>query len=94
MTARTGLVIFTAFWVLTSIADGQVTYETTEVADTTVLPTPSRPVIPSLYAPTRIDLKPVTSFPVETEHYLYHVLRYVERNPLRANLVLQAEDWR
>ena len=34
------------------------------------------------------------SFPVETKDYLYHVLRYVERNPLRANLVSQAEDWR
>jgi putative transposase len=34
------------------------------------------------------------SFPVETEEYLYRVLRYVERNALRANLVSRAENWR
>ena len=34
------------------------------------------------------------SFPVETDEYLYQVLRYVERNALRANLVPRAEDWR
>jgi putative transposase len=34
------------------------------------------------------------SFPVETEEYLYTVLRYVERNALRANLVSRAENWR
>jgi putative transposase len=34
------------------------------------------------------------SFPVDTDEYLYQVLRYVERNALRANLVAQAEDWR
>jgi putative transposase len=33
------------------------------------------------------------SFPVETDEYLYQVLRYVERNALRANLVRHAEDW-
>lgn len=33
------------------------------------------------------------SFPIETEEYLYRVLRYVERNPLRAGLVERAEDW-
>src|SRR5271155_4956132 len=33
------------------------------------------------------------SFPVETEAYLYTVLRYVERNALRANLVSCAENW-
>jgi putative transposase len=34
------------------------------------------------------------SFPVETDEHLYTVLRYVERNALRANLVERAEDWR
>jgi putative transposase len=34
------------------------------------------------------------SFPVETDEYFFQVLRYVERNPLRANLVERAEDWR
>jgi REP element-mobilizing transposase RayT len=33
-------------------------------------------------------------FPVETEDYFYQVVRYVERNALRANLVEQAESWR
>jgi putative transposase len=34
------------------------------------------------------------SFPVETEDSFYRVLRYVERNPLRANLVAEAGQWR
>ncbi len=34
------------------------------------------------------------SFPVETEEYFYQVVRYVERNALRANLVPRAELWR
>ncbi len=34
------------------------------------------------------------SFPVETEDYFYQVMRYVERNALRANLCERAEDWR
>ena len=33
------------------------------------------------------------SFPVETDEYFYHVVRYVERNALRANLVARAECW-
>ena len=33
------------------------------------------------------------SFPVQTESYLLQLLRYVERNPLRAKLVQRAEDW-
>lgn len=33
------------------------------------------------------------SFPVETEEYLYHVLRYTEGNALRAGLAPRAEDW-
>src|SRR5208337_1529306 len=33
-------------------------------------------------------------FPVETEDYFYQVVRYVERNALRANLVSRAESWR
>ena len=34
------------------------------------------------------------SFPVETDDHLYAVLRYVERNALRAHLVRRAENWR
>jgi putative transposase len=34
------------------------------------------------------------SFPVATDEHLLAVLRYVERNPLRAKLVTRAEDWR
>ena len=33
------------------------------------------------------------SFPLESNQHLYAVLRYVERNALRANLVKRAEDW-
>ena len=33
------------------------------------------------------------SFPVETDDYFYQVMRYTERNGLRANLVARAEDW-
>jgi len=32
-------------------------------------------------------------FPVETDAYFYQVVRYVERNALRANLVPRAECW-
>jgi putative transposase len=34
------------------------------------------------------------SFPVEADAHLLVVCRYVERNPLRANLVPKAETWR
>ena len=34
------------------------------------------------------------SFPVETSEYLLTICRYVERNPVRAGLVEQAEQWR
>jgi putative transposase len=34
------------------------------------------------------------AFPVEEDDHLYRVLRYVERNPLRAGLVRRAQDWR
>jgi putative transposase len=34
------------------------------------------------------------SFVVQSDEHLYTVCRYVERNPLRANLVAQAEEWR
>jgi len=34
------------------------------------------------------------SFPVEEDDHFYQVVRYVERNALRANLVAKAEDWR
>jgi putative transposase len=33
------------------------------------------------------------SFPIQTEHYFLTVVRYVERNALRAGLVTRAEDW-
>jgi putative transposase len=33
------------------------------------------------------------AFPIEENQHLLAVLRYVERNPLRANLVQRAEDW-
>jgi len=34
------------------------------------------------------------SFPVQKDEHLLTLLRYVERNPLRANLVSRAQDWR
>ena len=34
------------------------------------------------------------SFPVEADEHLFALLRYVERNPLRAGLVKAAQDWR
>jgi hypothetical protein len=34
------------------------------------------------------------SFPIEEDESLLKVLRYVERNALRANLVERAQDWR
>jgi len=34
------------------------------------------------------------SFPIEADEHFYQVLRYVERNPLRAGLVRRAVDWR
>ncbi len=33
------------------------------------------------------------SFPIETDDHFYRVVRYVERNALRAGLVEHAEDW-
>ena len=33
------------------------------------------------------------AFPIEQGHHLLTVLRYVERNPLRAGLVERAEEW-
>ena len=33
------------------------------------------------------------SFPIQTEDYFYQVVRYVERNALRANLVGRAQAW-
>jgi len=36
----------------------------------------------------------VLSFPIQEDGHLLTVLRYVERNLLRANLVEAAEDWR
>ncbi len=34
------------------------------------------------------------TFPIEDDEHLLTVLRYVERNPLRADLCERAEDWR
>jgi len=34
------------------------------------------------------------SFPIEDDEHFYHVVRYVERNALRAGLVDEAEQWR
>jgi putative transposase len=34
------------------------------------------------------------SFPIELDEHLLQVLRYVERNPVRADLVSRAEQWR
>ncbi len=34
------------------------------------------------------------SFPVQTDEYFYQVIRYVERNAFRANLVSGAREWR
>jgi putative transposase len=34
------------------------------------------------------------SFPVQSDEYFYRVVRYVERNALRAKLVRRAEAWR
>ena len=34
------------------------------------------------------------AFPIEQDDYLLSVLRYVERNPVRAELCERAEDWR
>ena len=34
------------------------------------------------------------SFPIQHDHHLLNVLRYVERNPVRANLVKSAVDWK
>ena len=34
------------------------------------------------------------SFPIESDEHFYQVVRYVERNALRANLVDRAEEWR
>jgi putative transposase len=33
-------------------------------------------------------------FPVQSDHHLLTLIRYVERNALRANLVKRAEEWR
>ena len=34
------------------------------------------------------------AFPIQQDEHLVTVLRYIERNPLRAGLVQRAEDWR
>ncbi|MGH7432601.1 MAG: transposase [Candidatus Methylomirabilales bacterium] len=32
-------------------------------------------------------------FPIQQDEHLFTILRYIERNPLRAGLVARAEDW-
>ena len=34
------------------------------------------------------------AFPIQEDEHLYTVLRYVERNPVRAGLVARSADWR
>jgi putative transposase len=34
------------------------------------------------------------AFPIQEDHHLIAILRYIERNPVRAGLVGRAEDWR
>ena len=34
------------------------------------------------------------AFPIQKDEHLLTVVRYIERNPLRAGLVARAEDWR
>src|SRR5213079_76042 len=34
------------------------------------------------------------SFPIQEDEHFLTVMRYAERNPLRANLVKRAEEWR
>ena len=34
------------------------------------------------------------AFPIQEDEHLLTVIRYVERNPLRAGLVERAEEWR
>jgi putative transposase len=41
-----------------------------------------------------VDRGRYKSFPVEGDEHFLTVARYVERNALRANLVLRAEEWR
>ena len=41
----------------------------------------------------RIWQGPFRSFPIEQDEHLLNVMRYTERNPLRANLVERAEQW-
>ena len=33
-------------------------------------------------------------FPVESDEHFYRVVRYVERNPLRGNMVKRADEWK
>jgi putative transposase len=34
------------------------------------------------------------SFPIQSDEHFYQVVRYVERNPLRARMVRRADQWR
>jgi putative transposase len=41
----------------------------------------------------RVWQGPFKAFPVQSDHYLLTVMRYVERNAQRSNLVRHANDW-
>ncbi len=43
--------------------------------------------------PSHLYQGPFKSFPVADDEHFYVLCRYVERNPLRANLVTKAEEW-
>ena len=43
--------------------------------------------------PSHLYQGPFKSFPVADEEHFFTLCRYVERNPLRAKLVANAEDW-
>ncbi len=49
---------------------------------------------PGIWGLGHIDLGRYLSFPVESDEHFWVVARYVERNALRARLVLRAEEWR
>jgi len=42
---------------------------------------------------SKVDSRLPRSIPIEADEHLLAVLRYGERNPLRAKLCKRAEDW-
>lgn len=45
------------------------------------------------YAPLHARYDRFKSFPIQTDGHLRTVMRYVERNPVRANSIELAENW-